>query len=71
MVIVKDGYKCEIFEVTTDDGYVLKIHRVMSKKDGKRSQKYPVFLMHGLYGSSINYLLSGPEHALGKFLIAL
>lgn len=67
MVIVKGGYKCEIFEITTADGYVLKIHRVMSRKDVQRSKKHPVFLMHGFFSSSIDYLLSGPENALGNF----
>ena len=44
--IVKfDGYQFESYDVTTDDGYILQLHRVNSPdKDHTKSKKPVVFL---------------------------
>lgn len=59
------GYCSEIHEVTTEDGYLLKVHRILPKKEAERP-RIPVFLMHGLFSTAAEYVLTGPEVALGK-----
>lgn len=59
------GYCNEIHEVTTEDGYLLKVHRILPKKEAKE-QKKPVFLMHGLLSTAAEYVLTGPDIALGN-----
>lgn len=56
----------------TEDGYLLTMHRIPCghigcEHVGKRGSGQPVFLQHGLLSSSADWLLSGPEKALGKF----
>lgn len=60
------GYKGQRHQVETEDGYLLTVHRIFSKTD--TSSKHPVFLMHGLFASSVDYLLTGPKTALAYFL---
>lgn len=43
--------------------------RIGCEHVGKRGSGQPVFLQHGLLSSSADWLLSGPEKALGKFKI--
>ena len=59
------GYCDEVHEVATKDGYLLKVHRILPKKEAKEPRK-PVFLMHGLFGTAAEYVLTGPEVALGN-----
>ncbi|KAF3635518.1 hypothetical protein FXO38_24603 [Capsicum annuum] len=44
------GYKCQEFEVTTDDGYILSVQRIPEGRvgggDGRNRQ--PVLLQHGV-----------------------
>jgi hypothetical protein len=51
--------------VETEDGYRIKIHRVKAK--GKQPTRLgPALLMHGLGATSADFLLTGPEIALGN-----
>ena len=59
------GYQSEIHKVETEDGYILKVHRVLVKKDSLIPRK-PVFLMHGLASTAMDYVLNGPNNALGE-----
>ncbi|KAI1279555.1 Lysosomal acid lipase/cholesteryl ester hydrolase [Halotydeus destructor] len=45
------GYDCEIHKVTTEDNYILTVHRVMNPKKRRRSKK-AVLLYHGFFDSS-------------------
>lgn len=56
-----DGTKCEI---ETKDGYRLGLHKIYSKNKSDKN----VFLMHGLFRNSIDFLASGKETALAYFL---
>lgn len=57
------GYEIQTHVVQTDDGYLLTVHRLLSPKSvGRRG---PVLLMHGFFGASDNWLLAGPDNALG------
>ena len=69
------GYPAERHYITTDDCYVLEVHRIpYGKLD---SQKEPrlgnpvVLLQHGLTGSSDNWVLSWskPTESLGRLKI--
>lgn len=58
----KYGYNIEEYKVTTEDGYILTLHRLSSKKTAKNN--IAVFLMHGISDSSDTWMLSGPNSAL-------
>ncbi|KPJ06382.1 Lipase 3 [Papilio machaon] len=64
------GYKAEIHTVVTPDGYLLTLHRIKpkSKFTGRNNNK-TVILLHGLLGSSIDWILLGPKHSLPYKLI--
>jgi lysosomal acid lipase/cholesteryl ester hydrolase len=66
-LIKNSGYKGESHFVTTEDGYVLKVHRILPRQ--QKSTKNPVFLMHGLLAASADYVITGPKIALA-FLLA-
>lgn len=65
-LIKSAGYKGKSYEVETEDGYLLKVHRVLPQSNS--TSKLPVFLMHGLFTSSSDFLLSGPKVALAYLL---
>ncbi|XP_018572755.1 lipase 3 [Anoplophora glabripennis] len=66
-MIARHGYPSETHIITTDDGYLLEIHRIPGSKSGKRGGQ-PVYLQHGLLGSSADWLMNG-NNSLG-FLLA-
>lgn len=56
------NYPAEDHFVTTEDGYILGMHRVPNP--GKPA----VLVMHGMLSSSADYVLMGPEIALAYYL---
>lgn len=58
-LIKKYGYPAENHTVTTDDGYVLTLHRIA------RPGATPVLLVHGLLDSSATWVMMGPNKGLG------
>lgn len=58
----KYGYPAEEHFVTTEDGYILGVHRVPNP--GKPA----VLVMHGMLSSSVDYVIMGPGIALAYFL---
>lgn len=60
------GYKGESHLVETQDGYILKVHRIVPKKPN--TLKKPVFLMHGLLAASADFVITGPQTALAYYL---
>lgn len=60
------GYRGEIHRVQTEDGYILKVHRVLPVKHSVN--KGAAFLMHGLFRNASDYLASGPNIALAYYL---
>lgn len=63
----KYGYTVEEHKVTTEDGYILTIHRLKGGNSAQDTSKV-VFLMHGIVDSSDSWLLQGPDNALGYIL---
>jgi hypothetical protein len=51
------GYDCETHYVTTDDCYVIAVHRIVVPS-AKVSKYRPVLIQHGLLGSSADFLLN-------------
>ncbi|CAO1343467.1 unnamed protein product [Diamesa tonsa] len=66
-MIQSAGYQSEVHKVETEDGYILKVHRILVKKESLIPRK-PVFMMHGIASTAIDYILSGPDIALGYLL---
>ncbi|VEN51142.1 unnamed protein product [Callosobruchus maculatus] len=66
-LIVEDGYPVESHYVTTEDGYILNMHRIPHGLSGKSNGKV-AFLQHGVLESSADFLISGPGRALGYIL---
>ncbi|CAH2091166.1 unnamed protein product [Euphydryas editha] len=69
-LVRKYKYPFEEHSVTTQDGYVLGLHRIPHGRDLNNfpSDKPVVFLMHGLLMSSADYITSGPGSALAYIL---
>jgi lysosomal acid lipase/cholesteryl ester hydrolase len=53
--------------VTTEDGYILTMHRIPYSPASNSSEKGRpvVFLQHGLLCSSVDWIIMGPGKALG------
>ncbi|KAJ3040812.1 hypothetical protein HDV00_010427 [Rhizophlyctis rosea] len=78
------GYKCVEYEITSDDGFVLVMHRLCKKgasfvgRLGRvknqfliwdaDTRKEPILLMHGLFQSSGIFCTSGPN-SLAYYLV--
>lgn len=56
------------FHVTTADGFILTLHRIIDPKetDDQREMRKPVFMQHGLFSSSGNWVVSG-KNSLGYY----
>ncbi|XP_052740925.1 lipase 3-like [Bicyclus anynana] len=61
------GYNIETHKVITDDGYILSVHRIPSRKPIKNTSV--VFLMHGILDCADSWLLQGPNKALAYTLV--
>ena len=64
------GYPVEEHFVTTEDGYILGMHRIPYGKGGPsaNSSRIPAFLAHGLESSSSQWVFGPPEKSLGFIL---
>ncbi|KAI8438120.1 hypothetical protein MSG28_010748 [Choristoneura fumiferana] len=63
--IISAGYPAELHHVTTEDGYILGVHRIPYGRNGPSEERRPVvFVMHGLMGSSENFIFTGSDHAI-------
>lgn len=67
-MIERDGYPCEVHFISTDDGYILQLHRI-PQRNYIENKTTPVLIQHGLLGSSADFLLLGPNKALGKLIM--
>lgn len=54
--------------MTTSDGYILRLDRIRSKSD---ESKPPIFLMHGLFESSTQWIILGANLSLGNIFVLL
>lgn len=69
-IITSRGYPVEVHTVTTDDGYILEVHRIPHGKgqsaDSSVPYGKPVFLQHGFSTSDADWLISPSDRSLGK-----
>ncbi|KAH8249531.1 hypothetical protein KR032_010307 [Drosophila birchii] len=61
-LLEKYKYPAEAHQVTTEDKYVLTLHRI------PRPGAKPVLLVHGLQDTSATWIIMGPESGLGYYL---
>lgn len=64
-LIENAGYNGEAHQVDTEDGYILKLHRIIPKKSNGLK---PVLLCHGILATSADFLITGPQIALAYLL---
>ncbi len=67
-MISKQGYPVETHEVTTEDGYILQMHRIPFGKKSPPEEgvvRPAIYLQHGLLCSSTDYVMGIPEKGLG------
>ena len=63
------GYVVEEHFVTTDDGYILGMHRIPYGKGGPSNNKRPaIFLAHCLVCNSAEFVFGPPNKSLGYIL---
>ncbi|KAF6173561.1 hypothetical protein GIB67_037474 [Kingdonia uniflora] len=68
--VIVHGYKCQEFEVKTEDGYVLSMQRIPEGRVGGigGKDKKPVLLQHGVLVDGMTWLLNSPEQSLAFIL---
>ncbi|XP_075229742.1 lipase 3-like [Lycorma delicatula] len=64
-LIVKRGYTAEEYKVTTEDGYILLLTRIITGKPGPYC---PVLFLHGFVSASDQWLLPGRKESLAFIL---
>uniref|UniRef100_A0A7G3B1V7 Putative triglyceride lipase-cholesterol esterase n=1 Tax=Lutzomyia longipalpis TaxID=7200 RepID=A0A7G3B1V7_LUTLO len=72
-MIVSKGYPVESYEVQTEDGYLLTMHRIpygRTNESGPAPNKPVVFLQHGLLSSSTDWVVIGPDNGALGYLLA-
>jgi len=63
------GYPAQSYEVTTEDGYILTLHRIShGRSNAGDNFVRPVFLQHGFLGSSIDFVIQHHSKSLGFIL---
>jgi len=70
-MIARKGYPAETHIVTTEDCYILEMHRIPHGKDnaGDNQTRPVVYLQHGLLCSSADWVMGSSDNSLG-FLLA-
>lgn len=65
-LVISYGYPFETHPVTTDDGYILELHRIPNGLSKLKSddKKPAVLIVHDILGSSADFLIAGPENSL-------
>ncbi|XP_020203373.1 triacylglycerol lipase 2 [Cajanus cajan] len=67
-MVETQGYTCEEHKVTTEDGYILSLQRMPVGRSGKKADKPPVLLQHGIFADAITWLFNLPDESLGFIL---
>jgi len=68
-IIAKYGYPVEVHNVTTEDGYILQLHRIpYGRRCGPAAGKKVIYVQHGLLCDSSNFVISGVNKSLAYLL---
>lgn len=68
-IIRSRGYSVEVYKVTTEDGYILELHRIPYGKGQSPDpsvKRQPVYLQHGFLNSDNVWIINSNDKALGK-----
>ncbi|CAL9774666.1 unnamed protein product [Musa acuminata subsp. burmannicoides] len=69
-VVSPQGYECREYEVKTQDGYILTMHRIpQGRGGGSAGKRQPVLLQHGVLSDGLTWLLNPPRQSL-PFVLA-
>ncbi len=69
-IIASRGYPVEVHQVTTDDGYILEVHRIphgKSEVPNPDIKKPVVFIQHGFLNTDSVWLITPNSQSLGNF----
>lgn len=66
-MIASKGYPAETHTLTTEDCYILEMHRIPQGQN-KKENRPPVLLLHGILGSSADWVMASPSQSLGFIL---
>lgn len=66
-IISRHGYICET-HVVVSQGYILNLHRIPHSKTSEDVSSKTILLHHGLFASSADWILNGPEKGLAYVL---
>uniref|UniRef100_A0A182QHI7 Lipase n=1 Tax=Anopheles farauti TaxID=69004 RepID=A0A182QHI7_9DIPT len=67
-LITKYGYPVEQHESTAADGYIISLTRIPPRRAPRSPGRLPMLLVHGLLGSSADFLIIGPNNSLAYLL---
>lgn len=67
-LIQNAGFNGKNYNVETEDGYILKVHRVLSPNITENDLKGVFFLQHGLFTTAADFVMSGRKKALAYYL---
>ncbi|XP_062103604.1 triacylglycerol lipase 2-like [Humulus lupulus] len=67
-MVESQGYSCEQHQVITEDGYILGLQRIPVGRSGKKADKPPVLLQHGIFSDGVTWVLNSPEESLAFVL---
>lgn len=59
-LIQNRGFDHETHYVTTEDGYILGVHRIINPRISKEHRRKPVVLQHGVLSSSRDWIINTP-----------
>jgi len=62
------GYPCETHNITTQDGYILTLHRIPHGREKGEGGGFPTFLQHGFVDSSATWTMNPPSQSLAFIL---
>jgi hypothetical protein len=66
-MIVQNRYPFVAYNVTTSDGYKLQLFRIPPRENDNRTNKQPIFLEHGIFVDSANWVYIG-KRSLGTMV---
>ena len=68
-IVQENGFVFEEHNVTTDDGYILTMHRIPpSSNCSSHGECRPILLQHGIFDSSYIWVMNSADKALAFIL---